>query len=86
MPTGSRKSDWRIGNKNVDTEDELDICEEWAHHLLQKGWRVGRWRQTHPAREDVKHLRDFKNEEKKQGALLLMKDTATWNFFFYEDS
>ena len=85
MPNRRRKplAEWQ---QSVDTEDESDIFEEWAKHLLQKGWRVGHWRRTHPARKDVKHLRDFKNDEKQQGTLLLMTDTATWNLFFYKDS
>ncbi len=72
--------------QDVDTEDETGIIEEWALHLDGKDFRVGRWRQAYQARKGVVHLSDFKQCEKRPGALLLLEKSAQWFLYFYEDS
>ena len=86
MPRRIRPKGRAQWQQPVETEDESDIIDEWANHLRPKGWRVGRWRQTHPARDNVERLADFENDEELQGTLLLLAHAATWNLYFYKDS
>ena len=67
----------------METEDESDILEQWASRLLAQGWHVGRWRRTIQGPLGLKNQKDFKQEEKEPGALVLIE--KTWNLYFYKD-
>ena len=45
----NKEKDWK---QDVDTDNELDIIEEWAWLWKSKGRDVGRWRQICEIRED----------------------------------
>ena len=70
--------------QEVDTAPEPDILREWAESLTKKGWRIGRWRRTIQGRRGVQLEKEFQQDEKKPGTLLLVG--KKWNLYFFKDS
>ena len=73
--TKHKDQQWR---QAVDTDNELDILEEWAKHWKAKSRDVGRWRQISAIQRYavVKDVRD-----KREGLLARIGDRI-WNLYF----
>ena len=76
----NKKNKDTVWKQAVETDDEMDILEEWAWHWRSKGQSVGRWRQICEIQE-VQRIKDVRD---KRDGLLVVNDRK-WNLYFFLD-